>query len=372
MARLFKRKGCKNWFMSFTEHGVQRCEATHTTNRRLAQKILDARLGAIAEGRQPFPLIRSDGPRLKAWTDKFLESIPNTETKRRYTSSVRNLVGYFGDQARLSEITPGRIEEFNQARLKEEVSPASINRDLATARLFLKRAARQRFIGRSPFADDQIDFLEERKSRRRPRIITFQEEQKLLSAATPLLRALVVLLLETGLRVGKEALPLKWTDVDFADGIINVWQSKTLAGRRIVYMSKLCMAELLRWKNLMGPDFSPYVFPNPSNQRIHLKGVRKLWVKALIDAKIEYFRIYDLRANFASRLSAAGAPDNLVAGVIGHASTSIVQTHAKVVDEYRRDAIRKLEAYRNEQQEKLASTSASPKTPEPTKSTPMM
>src|SRR5207244_2744819 len=144
-----------------------------------------------------FPLIRSDAPRLKAWTDKFLESVPNAETKRRYTSSVGNLIAYFGEQARLSEITPSRIEEFKQARLKEEVSTATINRDLATARLFLKQAARQRFIARSPFADDQIDFLEESNSRRRPRIITFQEEQKLLGAATPLLRALIVLLLET-------------------------------------------------------------------------------------------------------------------------------------------------------------------------------
>jgi len=78
--------------------------------------------------------------------------------------------------------------------------------------------------------------------------------------------------------------------------------------------------------------------------------------------QIEYFRIYDLRANFASRLSAAGAPDNLVAGVIGHSSTSIVQTYAKVVDEYRRDAITKLEAFRKEQQEKATKGESSPAT----------
>lgn len=355
--------------MSFTEHGAQRCEATHTTNRRVAQKILDARLGAIAEGRQPFPLIRSDAPRLKAWTDKFLESVPNAVTKRRYTSSVHNLVGYFGEQARLSEITPGRIDEFKQARLKDGVRPASINRDLATARLFLKQAARQRFIARSPFADDQIDFLEERKLRRRPRIITFQEEQKLLGAATPLLRALVLLLLETGLRVGKEALPLKWADVDFANGIIHVRQSKTLAGRRIVYMSKLCAAELLNWKRLIG-DISPFVFPNMDTPTAHLKGVRKPWIKCLEEARLDYFRIYDLRANFASRLSAAGAPDNLVAGVLGHQTSSIVSTYSKVVDEYRKDAITKLETYRKEQQEKTAAAAEASSATEHTESIP--
>ena len=31
---------------------------------------------------------------------------------------------------------------------------------------------------------------------------------------------------------------------------------------------------------------------------------------------------------------------------MGHASTGIIQTYAKVLDEFRRDAVKKLEAYR--------------------------
>jgi len=58
---------------------------------------------------------------------------------------------------------------------------------------------------------------------------------------------------------------------------------------------------------------------------------------------------YNLRATFASRLSAAGTPDNLVAGLLGHSSPSIVHTYAKVLDEYRRDAIKKLEEHRQSQ-----------------------
>jgi hypothetical protein len=32
--------------------------------------------------------------------------------------------------------------------------------------------------------------------------------------------------------------------------------------------------------------------------------------------------------------------------MMGHASTGIIQTYAKVLDEYRRDAVKKLEQYR--------------------------
>jgi integrase len=74
--------------------------------------------------------------------------------------------------------------------------------------------------------------------------------------------------------------------------------------------------------------------------------------------KIPFFPIYNLRATFASRLSAAGLPDNLVAGMLGHSNPSILQTYAKVVDEYRRDAIRKLESYRKTAQNQNRSLQA--------------
>jgi hypothetical protein len=61
---------------------------------------------------------------------------------------------------------------------------------------------------------------------------------------------------------------------------------------------------------------------------------------------------------------------NTLAGVIGHSSTGIVQTYAKVVDEYKRDALRKLETYRTEQQVKAATASEASSTAERTESIP--
>ena len=47
-------------------------------------------------------------------------------------------------------------------------------------------------------------------------------------------------------------------------------------------------------------------------------------------------------------------PDLLVAQMMGHSSAGILQTYAKVIDEYRRDAIRKLEAFRQTFHQKQA------------------
>ena len=72
--------------------GRQKCESTGTSNKRLAQKILDKRKGEIAEGR--FSLPKSNPPTLKQWADQFLESIAHLNTKRVYGSCIRVLLGF--------------------------------------------------------------------------------------------------------------------------------------------------------------------------------------------------------------------------------------------------------------------------------------
>jgi len=88
------------------------------------------------------------------------------------------------------------------------------------------------------------------------------------------------------------------------------------------------------------------VFPNFRNPSQPAKDIRKTWAKALKDAGIKYFWLYNLRHTYTSRLSAAGVPELFVAQMIGHASPSILQRYSKAIDEYRRDAIRKLEKMR--------------------------
>jgi DNA invertase Pin-like site-specific DNA recombinase len=201
---------------------------------------------------------------------------------------------------RVSEITPDGIEEFKEQRLKNGVRTATVNRDLAVLRHILKLAQRKRLITRTPF--DEVGFLEERKQRRRPHIMTFEEEQKVQAVAEPHVRVIMALELETGLRTNCEALMLKWEDVDLVNDVIQVRCSKTAAGVRNVPMSSRCKSELLAWQERLGPAFSPWVFPNMRKPSRPLKDVRKSWAQALKTAGIPYFWIYDLRHTFASIL----------------------------------------------------------------------
>ena len=342
------RRG-KIWWMAYVVDGRQRCESSGTTNKRVAQKILNMRLAEIIEGR--FRLPKTNPPRLEQFSEEFLDSIRHQNTRKRYASSVANLQAHFGD-AKLTEISPERIDEFKDSRLTSKARAATVNRDLAVLRRMLRIAERRRLITATPFRE--VEMLEERKERRQPHILTYAEEERLLSVAPDHIRVLAVLILDTGLRSGREALALKWEDVDFVNKSIRIKKSKTFADIRAVPMSNRCKAELMSCQELLGAEFSEYVFANPQRPQTHLKDVRRAWPKALKAAGLEFFWLYDLRHTFASRLTEAGVSPIFVAQIMGHSSSSnILQTYAKANDEYRRAAICSLEAHREAQCEKL-------------------
>jgi len=122
----------------------------------------------------------------------------------------------------------------------------------------MRLAERKGLISRNPFLE--VDFLKQR-SPHPPHIVTFDQEDRILTVAVPYIRVLVVLILETGMRSHREALALRWDAIDFASDSIRVHESKTYAGIRNIPLSTRCKNELLRWRAMTGPDFAHLFFP---------------------------------------------------------------------------------------------------------------
>jgi integrase len=340
MGSLYKRRRSHNWMMAVMIHGVQYCKSTHTSNKRKAQQLLARWETEVFEGR--FHLPRSTPPHFQDWADDFQTNVPQESTRKRYESSIKKLMEKLTG-IRLSDISTEQIDDYKKDRLAEGVQPATINHDLRVLRRMMRLAERRQLIPRN--SSVQIEFLKQ-QAPRPPHIVGFDEEEKLIAVAVPYLRVLIVLILETGMRSHREALSLRWDAIDFINDVVRVRESKTRAGIRSIPLSARCKAELLRWRELLGSDFSPFVFPNFRNPGQPAKDIRKAWAKALKDAGIEYFWLYNLRHTHSSRLSAAGVPDLFVAQMIGHSSPSILKRYSKAIDEYRRDAILKLEQMR--------------------------
>jgi integrase len=338
MGILYKRRGSKKWMMAVYVAGKQSCKSTGTKKKLEAKEKLKEWEEDVERSHHP----KSTPPYFENWAAEFQTRIPHESTRKRYESSIKKLKEKFTG-IMLSDISAEQIDDYIFDRLADNVQPSTINHDLRVLRRMLRVAERRKLIPRN--SSVEFEFLKQ-QAPRLPHIVTFEEEEKLLAAAAPYLRVLIVLILETGMRSHKEALSLRWDAIDFVNNLIRVRESKTRAGIRNIPLSARCKTELLRWHELLGKEFSPFVFPNFRDPSQPAKDIRKTWTKALKDAEIEYFWLYNLRHSYASRLSAAGVSDLFVAQMIGHSSPGILQRYSKAIDEYRRDAIRKLEQLR--------------------------
>jgi integrase len=253
-------------------------ESTGSTSKRLAEKLLALRKAQILEERWNLP--RSQSPRMGTWTEEFLKSVAHEKTRSRYRSSTNNILAYFGENVRLAEITPEAVFRFQQKRLDDGVGKATVNRDLATLSSSLSRAKKMRLISHNPCKD--VGKLNERRERRQAKPLSYEEEARVKRFSPYWLSVLITVLVETGLRVRKEALPLQWPDVslDSEPARIHVRDSKSAAGLRTVWLTNYCRGVLIEWRAMLDPEFSTYVFPSPRIPGMHTSDYKTAWRKA--------------------------------------------------------------------------------------------
>jgi len=155
----------------------------------------------------------------------------------------------------------------------------------------------------------------------------------------------VTTLLYTGMRVGIEALRMKWSDIDFGESLITVSQSKTLSSQRNIPMASAVKSALRGWHAATGTT-SEYVFFNPQHPQTHIRCVKTAWHNALKLAGLPRRPIYSCRHVFATRLAASGVSDTIIDQLLGHSRRDVLRFYTVRVPEYLRDAIQQLEALR--------------------------
>ena len=135
--------------------------------------------------------------------------------------------------------------------------------------------------------------------------------------------------LATGLRRG-ELLGLKWTDIDWKNGIIKVRRSiarvngeiveaplKTKNSYRAVTISQQAI-EVLKVQKAKTND--TYVFPSPNGGPISPDSGNNMLKRVLARAGIPKVRFHDLRHTFATIALQNGVNIKTVSGMLGHFS----------------------------------------------------
>jgi integrase len=87
---------------------------------------------------------------------------------------------------------------------------------------------------------------------------------------------------------------------------------------------------------------SPFLFPSDRNESGHQTTFKTVWAKTLRRAKIPYFRIYDLRSTYATRLSAGGVADEWVTQMLRQGDAQVFKKYSQMKLQMKREALEKL------------------------------
>lgn len=340
MHGLFYKRGNIYWF-TYTWQGRQYFESSHSSDINEAKGKLSAKKADLTAGLKPGRL--SEILTVDELLDSYITQIEHPATRKRYRLSQRALSPHCGT-SRITDVDAFTFDRFKESRIKEGVSPAGVNRDLALPRAAFNFAVERRMLVHNPL--DGVKLFNEAKHRKPPRTISFPEEQRILMCCDARLHTSVITLLDTGMRVGIEGLRLRWSDIDFEESTITVTQSKTAAGLRVLPMTAFVRSELQEWRAVT-KGVSEYVFFNPQLPSTHIRSVKTAWHNALRLAGLPRFPIYQCRHTFATRLAAAGVSDTIIDQLLGHSRRDVLRFYTARVSEYLRDAIHLLDKLRS-------------------------
>jgi integrase len=76
--------------------------------------------------------------------------------------------------------------------------------------------------------------------------------------------------------------------------------------------------------------------------------LKTVWRKTLRRAKVAYFRIYDLRSTYATRLSAGGVADEWVTQMLRQSDAQVFKKYSQMKLQMKREALEKLNRRANE------------------------
>jgi integrase len=253
-------------------------------------------------------------------------------------------------QKPLKDITADDVEAFRAARRAEGLSAVTVNHDLKLLRKMFNWAIRKRWLGRTPFRVDGVTVVS--LDREIPRAVRFEQEedeQKLLTAANPHLRALIVAMLDTACRPG-ELLSLQWKDVNLKrrEFTVRAQKSKTRTGRIVPISTRLLATLELRKLDPAGrqPHKSDaYVFGNEVGERS--KSVHTAWTNAAKRAGLKGLQLRDLRHEAGSRFDEAGVPINYVSKMLGHTNLTTTTRYLNIQRRGLHRAIETLEAHQS-------------------------
>ena len=235
----------------------------------------------------------------------------------------------------LEQLSRQDIEAFVESLQDRALKPATVSCRLRNVYSFLRYLIIE-FRG--------FDYeLIERKVKlklpdRLPRAMDPQHLEQLLSSLDSSRdRALILLLLRTGMRIG-ELLNCKLENIDLTEQKILIYQSEKNSVGRAVYYSSDAQQALLAWLRARHPH-SQHLFYGHKGKPLSYEAARAIFKKCLQKAGLQYssYSLHSLRHTFATDLLNARMPLECLRVLLGHCSLEITRRYARLSDKTREE-----------------------------------
>ena len=240
----------------------------------------------------------------------------------------------------LRQIGKQEVETYKAKKLKEGLSPKTIQNHLACLSKILRTAVEWGYLGAAPaikpmkLVCPEFDFL------------TFEEADRLVAASHGMYRLMILVILHTGLRIG-ELRALRWEDVDLVTGRLVVRRSVYRADQigspksgkpREVPLNSLVLQALKSYRHLRGQ----LVFCREDGRILGETATYEPLAFICKRAGLRTIGWHVLRHMFASHLVMRGQPMKAVQELLGHGTIAMTERYSHLSPDVRRSAVEAL------------------------------
>lgn len=276
-----------------------------------------------------------------SWLDgKEISQRPTTVIQYRQIC-MQHILPNLG-RLRMQEIEPAHLKRIYLIKREEGRGARTVQLIHVVLHAILQQAVKEGILGRNP-----ADAVERPKVEQAERHILTEEQAQRLVIASQGTRfgMLFYLALTTGMREG-ELLGLKWADLDWSKGVLNIQRQlrrsdghgyllvppKTKAGRRQIKLGHETLDRLADHKSQQDLERSAMrnrwvendlIFPNTLGKPMSGKNMFYEFKNVLKQNGLPPIRFHDLRHTSLSLLLDGGTPVNTVQKRAGHSKASI-------------------------------------------------
>ena len=251
-------------------------------------------------------------------------------------ASVRLFLEFYGKLGKrdLSEMERADLEGFIEHLQDRGLRISTVRTRLACLIAFLHFLMEQNLL--------PLSLLRQRIKLKLPEVLPRAmhpaDVKKLLSVIDDIRdRALILLLLRTGMRIG-EALGLRLNDLDMQDRKVHLFQGEKNSMGRVVYLSDDVLSALKIWLRRRDQN-KEFVFYGQGNKPICYSTGRSRFVKYIQKAGLEQkgYTVHCLRHTFASELLNAGMRLECLQQLLGHQDIEVTRRYARLTDRTREE-----------------------------------